>query len=43
MEQAAEVKGNFSLQHAIILAACSRPGFHEASVQRVDPQKRECG
>jgi hypothetical protein len=21
--------GLFSLQHAIILAACSRPGFHE--------------
>lgn len=37
------IDGDFSLQHAIILAACSRPGFHGglvcAGVQRAGPQK----
>ena len=34
-----ELMGNFSLQNATILAACSRPGFHEAGVQRAGPQE----
>jgi hypothetical protein len=38
-----KIDGDFSLQHAIILAACSRPGFHGglvcAGVQRAGPQK----
>jgi hypothetical protein len=38
--------GDFSLQHAITLAACSRPGFHGGwfvQVCRGLAHRRECG